>query len=101
MLLKGGACTIGLHKTGQQYQPLSGSNTPSERNTKIVFETDGDLAERRETLLKENVKLRELKTFDNYGYLLCDKVDNLQYGMHLWKQLVTDKVSNDSLYVSQ
>ena len=39
------------------------------------------------------------------SYLLTQKgfkkVTNLQYGMHMWKQQVTDKVSNDSLYVSQ
>lgn len=39
------------------------------------------------------------------SYLLTQKgfkkVTNLQYGMHLWKQLVTDKASNDNLYVSQ
>jgi rhodanese-related sulfurtransferase len=39
------------------------------------------------------------------SYLLTQKgftkVTNLQYGMHMWKQQVTDKQSNDSLYVSQ
>jgi|GEM_PF-280537 len=39
------------------------------------------------------------------SYLLTQKgfknVTNLQYGMHLWKQQVTDVTSNDSLYVSQ
>ncbi|MBL0358062.1 MAG: rhodanese-like domain-containing protein [Chitinophagaceae bacterium] len=39
------------------------------------------------------------------SYLLTQKgflyVTNMQYGMHLWKQQVTDKESNDSLYVSQ
>lgn len=39
------------------------------------------------------------------SYLLTQKgfkkVTNLQYGMHMWKQLVTDKKSNDSLYISQ
>ena len=39
------------------------------------------------------------------SYLLTQKgfkkVTNLQYGMHMWKQLVTDKASNDHLYESQ
>ncbi len=39
------------------------------------------------------------------SYLLTQKgftkVTNLQYGMHMWKQQVTDKESNDSLYVRQ
>ena len=39
------------------------------------------------------------------SYLLTQKgftkVTNLQYGMHMWKQQVTDKDSNDNLYVSQ
>ena len=39
------------------------------------------------------------------SYLLTQKgfkkVTNLQYGMHMWKQLVTDKLSNENLYVSQ
>ncbi len=75
VLLKAGTCTIGLHKIGQQYQNPSGSNVLSESNTKIVFETTGDLAQIRETLIKENVNLRELKTFDNYDYWLCDGED--------------------------
>jgi rhodanese-related sulfurtransferase/DNA-directed RNA polymerase subunit RPC12/RpoP len=39
------------------------------------------------------------------SYLLTQKgfkkVTNLQYGMHMWKQLVTDKKSNRHLYISQ
>jgi catechol 2,3-dioxygenase-like lactoylglutathione lyase family enzyme len=75
VLLKAGTCTIGLHKIGQQYLESSNNNSGSESNIKIVFETDGDLAQLRETLIKENVNLRELKTFDNYDYWLCDGED--------------------------
>lgn len=39
------------------------------------------------------------------SYLLTQsgfaKVTNLQHGMHMWKQDVTDKESNDSLYIAQ
>ncbi len=39
------------------------------------------------------------------SYLLTQsgfsKITNLQHGMHMWKQDVTDKESNDSLYVTQ
>jgi catechol-2,3-dioxygenase len=75
VLLKAGSCTIGLHKIGEQYQTPPGSNIETESNTKIVFETGGNLAEIREALIKENVNLRELKTFDNYDYWLCDGED--------------------------
>lgn len=39
------------------------------------------------------------------SYLLTQKgftkVTNLQYGMHVWKQQVTDELSNETLYISQ
>jgi catechol-2,3-dioxygenase len=73
LLLKAGHCNIGLHKIGEQY------NTKEEykfdNNTKIVFEVDKDINKVREHLLSKNVPMKEVKTFDNYDYWLCDGED--------------------------
>jgi catechol-2,3-dioxygenase len=73
LLLKAGHCNIGLHKIGDQY------NTEEEykfdNNTKIVFDIDEDISKIREQLLNKNVPMKEVKTFDNYDYWLCDGED--------------------------
>jgi catechol-2,3-dioxygenase len=74
LLLKAGNCQIALHKTGSQYS-TPGSEFKVDNNTKVVFEIDEDIYKLREQLLKKNVKLKEVKTFDNYNYWLCDGED--------------------------
>jgi catechol-2,3-dioxygenase len=75
LLLKAGNCKIGLHKIGTQYLDTSKGEFKFDNNTKIVFEIDEDIYKVRGQLLKENISLREIKNFDNYGYLLCDGED--------------------------
>ncbi len=46
-----------------------------DNNTKIVFEIGEDINKVREELLNQNVFMKEIKTFDNYDYWLCDGQD--------------------------
>jgi catechol-2,3-dioxygenase len=74
VVLKAGNCQIALHKIGMQY--LTPSNEfKVDNKTKMVFETDEDIFKLREHLLKKKVKLRDVKTFENYNYWLCDGED--------------------------
>lgn len=74
-LLDAGGCKIGLHKIGEQYWNESKGLFKFDNNTKIVFEIDEDLIKVREYLVKQNVAMREIKTFDDYAYWLCDGED--------------------------
>lgn len=74
-LLKAGQGKIGLHQIGAQYWDESKGAFKFDNNTKIVFEIDEDIHEMRDQLLAQNVQLREIKTFDNYDYWLCDGED--------------------------
>ncbi len=75
LLLKAGNCSIGLHKIGEQYLDSNQAEFKFDNNTKIVFEIDENIHMIREQLIKENVSLREVTTFDNYDYWLCDGED--------------------------
>lgn len=74
-LLKAGDAELGLHKIGDAY--LSVTETPfrTESNTKLVFETDEDLAALHKKLVDHGVTIGDIKTWDNYPYLLCDGED--------------------------
>jgi predicted enzyme related to lactoylglutathione lyase len=74
VLLKAGHARIGLHQMGEQY--LTQSNTGQRNsNAKIVFEINEDIHQLRTWLLSQGVVMREVKTFDNYRYFLCDGED--------------------------
>ncbi|WCT11324.1 VOC family protein [Mucilaginibacter jinjuensis] len=74
-LLDAGNSKIGLHKIGEQYWDESKGSFKFNNNTKIVFEIDKDLNQVREYLVNQNVSMRDIKTFDNYDYWLCDGED--------------------------
>ncbi len=75
LLLKAGNCNIGLHKIHNQYSDNSKGEIRFHSNTKIVFEPDENIHLLREQLLNKGVKLKEINSFDNYGYWLCDGED--------------------------
>ncbi|MBX9784528.1 MAG: hypothetical protein K2X48_17810 [Chitinophagaceae bacterium] len=74
VLLRAGHCSIGLHRVGEAYRN-SNIQTQSETNIKLVFETTEDLSALREQLLSKGVAMRNIKTFDNYPFWVCDGVD--------------------------
>lgn len=75
VLFKAGNANIGLHKIGEQYWEGNKEEFKANSNTKIVFEIEEDIYEIRKKIIDKNVFLREVKTFDNYDFLLCDGED--------------------------
>lgn len=74
-LLHAGNGRIGLHKMGDQYLGKLKEGYQFDNNTKIVFEIDEDINKAREQLVIKNVVMKEIKTFDDYDYWLCDGED--------------------------
>jgi len=75
LLLAAGAMTLGLHKINEEQVDLDRPNVKYHANTKIVFEVKEDLIALREELLARKVKLKNIVTWDNYDYWLCDGED--------------------------
>jgi hypothetical protein len=75
VLLKAGHCHIGLHQVPPQYLHDGAPANPEASNTKIVFSVTEDIFALRESLVAQQVVLRDIKTFEGYGYWLCDGQD--------------------------
>ncbi len=75
LLLKAGNCNIGLHKISQEYLEENQAAFKFDNNTKIVFETEDDIHTLRQELLSKDVKIKEIMTWENYDYWLCDGED--------------------------
>ncbi len=75
VLLKAGHGNLGLHKIGEQYLDKSKGSFKFDSNCKIVFDIQEDINKARDRLVSQNVAMREVKTFDNYDYWLCDGED--------------------------
>ncbi|MCP2028538.1 catechol-2,3-dioxygenase [Flavobacterium sp. HSC-32F16] len=77
VLLSAGNVNIGFHKIGQKYMDQIKPNHQFDNNAKIVFEIDEDIETVRKDFIKKNIPMRELKTFDNYNFWLCDPEGNV------------------------
>ncbi|WP_426481646.1 VOC family protein [Chryseobacterium sp. R2ACT005] len=75
VLLDAGVVHIGLHKIGDQYLDQIEEGHMFDNNTKIVFEIDIDIESARNELVSKNISMREIKTFENYPFRLCDGTD--------------------------
>ncbi|MEJ5105043.1 VOC family protein [Chryseobacterium sp. MYb328] len=75
VLMNAGTVNIGLHKIGDQYLEKIENGHQFDNNTKLVFEADTDIETARNELLSKNVHMREVKTFENYDFWLCDGTD--------------------------
>ncbi|WP_084085605.1 VOC family protein [Chryseobacterium sp. YR221] len=75
VLLDVGAVNLAFHKIGDQYLEKIDEGYLFDNNTKIVFTVDLDIESARNELLSKNVQMREVKTFENYGFWLCDGTD--------------------------
>ncbi|XBK16392.1 hypothetical protein PL_002141 [Pedobacter lusitanus] len=75
VLLEAGNCRLGLHKIGDEYLDESKGTFKFDNNTKIVFEIKEDIHKIRTHFINQDVKMRDVKTFDNYDYWLCDGED--------------------------
>ena len=74
-LLEAGQGKIGLHKIGEQYLDKNKGSFKFNNNTKIVFEIHEDIAQVRTHLISQNIAMRDIKTFDDYDFWLCDGED--------------------------
>ncbi|KPH12430.1 VOC family protein [Chryseobacterium sp. ERMR1:04] len=75
VLLNAGTVHIGLHKIGDQYLDKIEAAHTFDNNTKLVFTIDVDIELTRKEFLSKNIQMREVKTFDNYDFWLCDGTD--------------------------
>lgn len=73
VVLQAGDGKIGLHRIGEQY--AEDKPFKFDSNCKLVFDISEDLKAERSQLIAAGVKMRELKTFDNYDYWVCDGED--------------------------
>ena len=74
-LLKAGAVTLGLHRVGDKYLNRTDESFKASNNVKFVFEISEDIHEFRMQLTKQDVAMRDIKTFPNYNFWLCDGED--------------------------
>lgn len=75
VLLNAGAVHIGLHTIGEQFLKEIDEDYKFDNNTKLVFEIDLDIESARSEFISKNILMREIKTFDNYDFWLCDGTD--------------------------
>jgi len=75
VLLRAGNCCIGLHKIGDPYLHKIKDGYKFDNNAKIVFQIEEDIHKARKLLIDKNIPMREVKTFDNYPFWLCDGED--------------------------
>lgn len=75
VLLSAGMFKIGLHKMGEAYAAQIKEGYKFDNNAKLIFEIENDIHKIRTYLLEQGVAMREIKTYDGYGYLLCDGED--------------------------
>jgi catechol-2,3-dioxygenase len=75
LLLKAGNANIGLHQIPEQYLDKDKASFKFDNNTKIVFEITEDIHATRESLISQGVSMKEIKTFDNYDFYICDGED--------------------------
>ena len=70
-----GNCRIGLHRAGAAFRQENAPEFKVNNNTKLVFMVDEDIFELRNSLLNQSVVIREIKTFENYDFWICDGED--------------------------
>ncbi|MEL7004108.1 MAG: VOC family protein [Bacteroidota bacterium] len=75
LLLSAGEVTLGLHGTKKNPDKESQENIKFHSNTKIIFEVEQDINALRDQLVSKGVKLKDVITWDNYDYWLCDGED--------------------------
>ncbi|MFP3833052.1 VOC family protein [Chryseobacterium sp. SIMBA_028] len=75
VLMNAGDVNIGLHKIGDEYLKKIESGYQFDNNTKLVFEIDLNIEAARNKLRSRNIQMREIKTFENYDFWLCDGTD--------------------------
>lgn len=74
VLLKSGAAELGLHQADVVYD-LPDTGNGENSNAKLVIETEENINTLIERLKNMQVNVGVIKTWDNYGFWLCDGLD--------------------------
>lgn len=74
-LLKAGDISIGLHRMGEEYLAGTDDSFKADSNAKLVFEVEEEIHQLRTSFIQQGVAMREVKTFENYPWWLCDGED--------------------------
>ncbi|MFT3934566.1 MAG: hypothetical protein QM726_13165 [Chitinophagaceae bacterium] len=74
VLLNAGPATIGLHKVGAAFASAT-NNSTQNNNCKLVFETTEYLQQLHTQLRQSNVFVKEIQTWEGYGYTVFDGED--------------------------
>ncbi|WP_027820638.1 VOC family protein [Paraburkholderia bannensis] len=72
-VLKAGALELALHRVGEPFRGHAGA--ASQSNAKLVFHVPAGLPDLRAKLIDANVRMREMKRYDGFPYLMCDGCD--------------------------
>jgi hypothetical protein len=73
VVLQSGDCELALHRSGL---PSEANRDPNAtNNVKLIFETTTGLPQLRETFLRKNIHMREIKTFPGFPNPSCDGQD--------------------------
>jgi hypothetical protein len=75
VLLNGGNINIAFHKIGKKYLESINPNYKFDNNVKIIFNIDSNIETVRDEFMQRNIQMREIKTFENYDFWLCDGID--------------------------
>lgn len=75
VLLNAGGLHIGLHTMGLDYLGKANEAPSYQSNAKMVFDIDVDIQIARNNLISKSIRMREIKTFDDYDFWLCDGLD--------------------------
>lgn len=75
VLLQAGSVNIAFHKIGDAFLSSIDLNHKFDTNVKLIFEIDMNIEIARNELITKNIKMRDIKTFENYNYWLCDGID--------------------------
>jgi catechol-2,3-dioxygenase len=71
VLLKAGACELGLHKIGPEASATGGADS----NTKLIFETTEELSNLVQRLKTDGILVGDIQHWENYPYAVCDGQD--------------------------
>ena len=75
IVMEGGHCQLCLHKIGPDYQAENIQKGNDPKNTKLVFFINDDIRTVRDYLISHDIKMKDVMTWDGYGYWICDGED--------------------------
>jgi len=75
ILFQAGSANIALHKISPEYLDDSEGPFSVDNNVKMVLTIEEDIHETRSQLLTQGVRMKEVMTWEGYGYNLCDGRD--------------------------